>query len=197
MSPKNHRKTRSKMRSAEQLDSDSSPTQTSPSNSRPSKVRNQNGEMSTADTAKIVEMLQQINTQNQEIKNQLKQQQDDLQNNTTMLKQQITESQQTLKNEMTLLVKNLKSDFKTEIANINLKIDTSTTAVSNKVIAMEAKIASYDSRIVNIEKDFERIAHINELKLTGIPITTCLLNSLISLAMMSQIQATSHRLHVC
>lgn len=173
MSPRNQLDTRSKSkkRSAKQIDTNTSPKTSPPSQSDPSKIRNTTGAMSTPDTLQILAMLLQINAQNEGLKSQLDSQQIELRDNTAMLKQQIVESHNIFKTEMTQLVENLKSEFKSEIESIHTKFDESTAKIGEKIVVIDEKLVDFDTRMTHIEKDIERIAHLNQLKLIGIPFT--------------------------
>lgn len=47
----------------------------------------------------------------------------------------------------------------------------STESCVLKVNEISDKVANLDTRINNVEKDFLRLSHMNELKLAGIPVT--------------------------
>lgn len=165
MSPRKKRTTQK--RGASQLDQNSPQKPTSPSQSNPNKKQIMSND--TAD--KILEMLNNINQQNEGIKIQLEAQKIEIANNTEMLKHNIAESHKELKNEMNTLVENLKSEFKTEIVNINKKIDSSSSAFAEQIKVMNNKSNDLDSRVAYMEKDSQRLSLLNELKLTGIPVT--------------------------
>lgn len=160
MSPKNQRNT--SKRGAKQLDTNTSPTQLKP-------PKKQKSKMSESATNEIMEMLKNINAQNEGLKLQLDAQQKEMKENASLLTKEIENSRNMLKTEMTQLVDNMRLEFKAEIDNINNKIDTSATATAESMNAMNEKFNGLDSKIKYIENDFERLSHLNELKLIGIP----------------------------
>lgn len=160
MSPKNQRKT--SKRGANHLDTNTSPTQVKP-------PKKQKSKMSESATKEIMEMLKNINAQNEGLKLQLDAQQKEMKENASQLSKEIEDSRNMLKTEMTQLVDNMRLEFKAEIDNMNNKIDTSATATADNMNVMNEKFNGLDSKIKFIENDFERISHLNELKLIGIP----------------------------
>lgn len=163
MSPKKTTKKRNKP--------DSSSPPKSPSQINPPKINAKSRKMPKDSNDEILVMLANIAAQ----QNQLSQQQNELNQqqtaNTESLKCQISEQNEMLKNEMTSIINAMKSEFKAEIESINNKIEATNASCVSKVNDISDKVSNIDERMGIVEKDFERLAHMNELKLTGIPFT--------------------------
>lgn len=154
MSPKKS----SKKRSAKDLDSPQSP-----SSIKPNKITTRSRILTKDNMDQIMQMLSEIN-------NKIETQSNEFKAATNDLKTQIATSHDNLKGEMTTLVENMKTEFKEEIATLNTKIDSTTSAFNKKVDVINDTVSQLDSRMNYVEKDHERLSHLNELKLVGIPI---------------------------
>lgn len=155
MSPKNKSKNkRSKP--------DQSSPQTSPTQTKPAKIQAKSRSLSQDSMDEIRSMLDKIAKQ----QNELKQQQI---TTTESLKKEINEQNTLMKSEITAIINSMKNEFKAEIATINDKLEASTVSNSKKVDEISDKVDTLNNRINHVEKDFERLSHMNELKLVGIP----------------------------
>lgn len=165
-SPKNTRANANKTkRKLDQIDS-----QTSPTTQNPAKIPNKTNNMPDDATKQILDMLNKLADQNVNTKKDLMESIQKTNETTLALKQQITDSHNSLKAELIQLVDNMKSDFKADIEAINKKMDSTSGMLSTKVKNVDESMATLHSRVNFMEKDFERLGHLNELKLIGIPV---------------------------
>lgn len=149
-----------------------SPTQTStsPTQINPAKVKAKTRDM-TKDTAdKIMEMLVSMKDDMQVQKNEFKEALQKSAQNTAELAKQISDSYVNLKNDMSQMVDGLKIEFKADIETLNNKIESTTNSFKQKVDEIHDTVGLLGSRLDSVEKDYNRISHLNELKFVGIPV---------------------------
>lgn len=134
---------------------------------KPAKIQATSNENTEMEYDKIVGLLESIQKQQHQFNDTLVKFND----KTDDIKNQIAESHSSLKQEMNQLVDSIKTEFKSELETINRKIDMSTKSFSKKVDEINDTVSTLDERVTHIEKDYERVVRLNELKLSGIPVT--------------------------
>lgn len=144
---------------------------TSPSQLKPTKVKSISRNMSQDAATQIMDLLNvmknDIQSQREEFRAAIKKTND----NTAELSKQITESYNGLKSDMNQMIDGLQCEFKKELISLNTKIDESSNSFKQQVNEINETVVALNLRMDNVEKDYERIAHLNELKLSGIPIS--------------------------
>lgn len=164
--------TRSHKRNARQIESEP----TSPSQVNPSKIQSKSSTMADDMAAEIMRTLNELKNQNSSLHTQLIEQRKEFLDTikesnakSDELKQQIVDSHVCLKQEMTQLMETFKSDVKSEFDAINNKIIASNEQLQAKTDDITNTVSLLDARVTSIENDFDRLPHMNELKLIGIP----------------------------
>lgn len=175
MPPKKQQTNNSKRKSKEIEDKNHSPNTIKPAKiqATSTNIKVKSNIMSEDAINKIFAMLEQqkvdfaeVKNQNTNIQLQMNQQKEHL----DALHQQINESNITLKKQIDQVSDNIKTELKKDLDAINIKIDSSNEALTQKVNGMNDSMSNLKSRIIQVENDFDRISHLNELKLIGIPI---------------------------
>lgn len=77
----------------------------------------------------------------------------------------------TVKHEVNLLGEQLKVDIRSQVTDINKKIDQIQSNVNSEIVTMKKSVDNCLDRIHSNEDDVKRIAKLNELKIKGIPYT--------------------------
>lgn len=126
--------------------------------------------MSEDATTKIMDMLSAMRSDMVSQSNEFRNAIQNSELKTAQLTKQVTESYDSLRNDMSLMVESIKTEFKAEIDTLNNKIDATNVTFQQKVVEINDTVAILGKRMDNVERDYERIAHLNELKLIGIPI---------------------------
>lgn len=144
-------KTRSKRK---QQDLSSPP---SPTNTQPSKIQSITRNMSNDSCSEIMKMITKLTEQQN--------------SHFTSLKDSMATQGTQLKNELTQLINGIKEEFRSEIESTNKKIEAATETFSHKIDDTNNLVSSLEARVINVEKDYERLSGMNELKLIGIPIS--------------------------
>lgn len=117
--------------------------------------------MSDNSSPEIMNLLTQLHSQMITQKDDIKE----------IITKQISESYNSLRSDMSQMVDSLKAEFKYEIESVNNKIVESSSSFKQQIDQISNTVQQFSSRLDSVEKDYERIAHLNELKLIGIPVT--------------------------